>query len=152
MIEINQKYEENKDLSKMAKVETNRRFAGFENKLLADHKKTAGYKRFNESLHTLTDTAYIEMTVLKCYWTGIVKGNKQKYGKSIIRYNGVDRLDSSKPYTPINSVPCEGKTNRMKNNLTRAEYLLRCGLTAREHQTEVDALVRDYDKNKKGGN
>ena len=41
---------------------------------------------------------------------------------SAYTYNGLDRLDSSKGYTPSNSVPCCTRCNRAKNDMSIVEF------------------------------
>lgn len=61
-----------------------------------------------------------------CYYCGIepfnIMKHKNSYGE--IKYNGIDRLDSSKGYIKGNVVSCCKRCNRMKNTYTEKEFLL----------------------------
>ena len=62
-----------------------------------------------------------------CFYCGtspkyIVKV-RNKFGNDFI-YNGIDRVDNSKGYTPDNVVPCCKKCNQAKMNLTVEQFKL----------------------------
>lgn len=60
---------------------------------------------------TLTYGQVYAMMMAPCVYCGTVGSNHCKD----FRYNGIDRVDSAKGYTPENTVPCCGVCNRMKN-------------------------------------
>lgn len=59
-----------------------------------------------------------------CFYCGIApyqsRSKTRANGKFF--YNGLDRIDSSKGYTMENVVPCCGKCNKAKSNLTVSDF------------------------------
>jgi hypothetical protein len=73
----------------------------------------------------LTKEKFAELSQNSCYYCGSVPKEhvrKGKYNQNFI-YNGIDRLDSSKGYTNENCVSCCEICNRMKNTLSKEEFL-----------------------------
>lgn len=65
-----------------------------------------------------------EITQQNCYYCGIEPSQKYSrdnaYGEFV--YNGIDRIDSFKPYSKENCVPCCWLCNVMKHNLSQNEF------------------------------
>ncbi len=54
-----------------------------------------------------------------CAYCGAIEDNcytQSQYAINTLRYNGVDRIDSSGPYTEDNTVACCGDCNHAKSN------------------------------------
>lgn len=71
-----------------------------------------------------------EISILPCTYCGLdysnlakdnAKGNRF-HSDIIVRFNGLDRIDSTKGYTNDNVVPCCKYCNVAKNDLTTKEY------------------------------
>lgn len=60
-----------------------------------------------------------------CFYCGAKPSNlsKNQYGNGDLRYNGIDRMDSSVGYLPYNCVPCCAVCNRSKSDMTTSEYV-----------------------------
>jgi hypothetical protein len=74
---------------------------------------------------TLTKEKFAELSQSPCYYCdGVPEAHirKGRYNRELI-YNGIDRLDSSKGYINDNVVPCCEKCNRMKNTLSKEDFL-----------------------------
>lgn len=69
-------------------------------------------KEFNREL-CLTLRQYINLTKKPCRYCGRALPE--------VGY-GIDRLDNSKGYTKANSVPCCGKCNKAKSNMSEKEF------------------------------
>ena len=74
-----------------------------------------------------TELDQLEKQGYRCYYTGMVLTNKRKpYQKETKRHNfnpSIDRLDSSKGYTPENIVWTVAAVNFMKGSLSETEFL-----------------------------
>lgn len=71
------------------------------------------------------------LTKSNCAYCGkvpsqICKGSVPAKVNGSYTYNGVDRLDSSRGYTPENVVSCCGVCNIMKNTKTVDEFISAC--------------------------
>lgn len=82
---------------------------------------TRGYK-FDLSL-----TEFVGLIARNCHYCGsestntmVSKSGKRSY---ILKYNGVDRCDSSRGYEPGNVVPCCKHCNEMKMSRSLEEFL-----------------------------
>lgn len=60
-----------------------------------------------------------------CFYCGTERSNHKvtKNCKEGYDHNGIDRIDSSKGYTPDNVVPCCKTCNRAKNNMDQMEFI-----------------------------
>lgn len=76
-------------------------------------------KEFNLSMEE-----FKELTKRRCHYCGIEPALviKSKSSHSEYVYNGLDRLDSSRGYTPDNVVPCCAVCNRMKSDYSSVEF------------------------------
>jgi len=91
-----------------------------------------------------------------CFYTGIIdtysalykktkkdcltRGNyfdEEYWSKSIIKINGLDRIDSSKGYTIDNVVSCCNQANLAKSDYSQEEFILMCNKVAKLHPREV---------------
>lgn len=78
---------------------------------------------------TLTKDQFRDITQQNCYYCGIQPHTvKDRNGSHIFKassyiYNGIDRIDNSRGYTIINSVPCCRNCNIGKGTKTRDEFL-----------------------------
>ena len=74
---------------------------------------------------------FIRLSKDKCFYCGLVGSNFQKDRNSagkyssdtVIRYNGIDRLDSNRGYTKDNSVTCCKFCNTSKNSMSRDAFM-----------------------------
>lgn len=64
------------------------------------------------------------MNKINCYSNRMKKGtiSKDWFDKCWWTYNGLDRIDSSKPHTEDNIVPCCKFCNQAKNDMTTEEF------------------------------
>jgi hypothetical protein len=80
-------------------------------------------------LFDLTDEEFFVLTKQNCYYCGtkpsaiIYNSNGNGRSATPYIYNGVDRVDSSKGYTPDNVVPCCKQCNRAKMDMDVKEFL-----------------------------
>lgn len=73
---------------------------------------------------TLTNEMCSELFQSPCHYCGIVRANKRVIpGRGYYEYNGIDRVDNAKGYTPDNVVPCCGQCNMAKSWRTYNEFL-----------------------------
>lgn len=72
----------------------------------------------------LTRDEFKEIIAKDCHYCGISPSNaRQLPGRDyVFKYNGIDRIDSSKGYVLNNVVPCCKRCNVAKNNQTVAEF------------------------------
>jgi hypothetical protein len=71
----------------------------------------------------LTDEQFFAMTQSNCTYCGVPPVQPFVYkGEERFEYNGVDRVDSSKGYTPANCVPCCEVCNKAKRDLPLAAF------------------------------
>jgi hypothetical protein len=92
------------------------------NQVLAQYKINA--KNRNLSFE-LTNEEFKYIIGQNCYYCGcepnqIIKSNSNN-GDCI--YNGIDRIDNLKGYTEDNIVPCCGKCNQGKTNMSESDFL-----------------------------
>jgi len=59
-----------------------------------------------------------------CYYCGDKPNNSLMYHGKAITYQGIDRKDNTKGYTPDNVVPCCIRCNKMKKILSYDEFIL----------------------------
>lgn len=80
----------------------------------------------------LSDSDVRRLTKSNCYYCNAVPSNiafceKQRTAESYERskyvYNGIDRVDNTKPYILENCVPCCRTCNRAKNNQSLQEFM-----------------------------
>ena len=74
----------------------------------------------------LTKELFSVLTKQRCDYCGrepenVNKPNRRHYGEYI--YNGLDRIDNAKGYTPENVVPACHPCNRAKGTMTRTEFI-----------------------------
>lgn len=69
------------------------------------------------------DTEYFYSLIFgACSYCGTVGSNTCKGAWDVLKYNGIDRVDSSKGYVPGNVVSCCATCNRMKLDHTVADF------------------------------
>lgn len=78
--------------------------------------------RDHEFIVALTDEQIIDLIKSDCFYCGMPPNNNYR-GKGIVFYNGIDRLNSKKPYTFLNTVPCCKVCNFMKQRHGLSEFL-----------------------------
>lgn len=96
--------------------------AGVINHLVLQYKRHAGAR----NLEFAIDRERFEKLVRSpCFYCGEPAGNlkRTKNFKEGFRHNGIDRMDSSKDYTPDNCVPCCGQCNRAKRDTPQAVFI-----------------------------
>jgi 5-methylcytosine-specific restriction endonuclease McrA len=61
-----------------------------------------------------------------CWYCGVIKANSERDIMDstgfVLHYNGIDRVDNSKPYTIDNVVPCCKTCNKAKNSMSVEEF------------------------------
>ena len=60
---------------------------------------------------------WLSLVGSNCHYCGIVPSNRYKYGKRVLSYSGLDRLDSGLGYTAENVVPSCRLCNVLKSSL-----------------------------------
>ena len=78
----------------------------------------------------ITFDYFKEISQKPCFYCGLIESNFQNdrsvitefVSDTVIRYNGIDRVDSNKGYTKDNSVPCCKYCNTAKNIMTQIEF------------------------------
>lgn len=90
--------------------------------IILGYKRHANRRNFNFSL---TREQVIEIIKMNCHYCGSDPVNHKVTKNSIngLKYNGIDRTDSTKDYTIDNVVPCCGFCNKAKNNKPVCEFL-----------------------------
>ncbi len=74
---------------------------------------------------SLTKKAFRSLTKQNCHYCGQVPARKKKkatYNGGYI-FNGVDRVNNKKGYTPSNTVTCCWVCNRMKRTMSEKEFI-----------------------------
>lgn len=72
---------------------------------------------------TLTKEQFRELTKQNCFYCGKLPSTVKKAKHSDYLYNGLDRIDNTKGYTPDNVVPCCGECNFHKGSLPQDQFL-----------------------------
>jgi hypothetical protein len=92
--------------------------------------------RENELEWGLSYDQFKSLTSSPCFYTGAAPSQEHKISVHTYIYNGIDRLDSSRGYTPENCVPCHKDVNFMKRELSYDEFLnkIKAILKYREEQ------------------
>jgi len=85
----------------------------------------------------LTENEFRETTSSNCYYTGLPPSNICKTQGGQYVYNGIDRLDNNVGYTVNNCVPCNGRINQMKSDLSYSQFIELCHLIT-THKKEVN--------------
>lgn len=80
------------------------------------------YKRYDPKM-TLNFDEFYTIIQQNCSYCGREPSNERNYKNGKFTYNGVDRVDSNKPHTLDNVVPCCKFCNISKNNLTLEEFV-----------------------------
>ena len=90
-------------------------------KVFCDYRKNARIKKhdFRLSKRQVQDLIFSD-----CYYCGEKPKNTLAYHEKVITYQGIDRLDNTKGYTPDNVVPCCIVCNKMKKALSHDEFVL----------------------------
>lgn len=90
------------------------------NRILYDYRKSA---RTKGRAFTLSRETVVRLVDADCYYCGAKPSNKlQQHGRILI-YQGIDRLDNAKGYTPDNVVPCCIICNKMKKAMNEGDFL-----------------------------
>lgn len=74
----------------------------------------------------LTDDQAVYLLSGECVYCGAVKtckATRKQYAVSTFEYNGIDRVDSDKPYAIDNCVSCCKSCNAAKSNMSVADFL-----------------------------
>jgi len=93
-------------------------------KLIQTYKGAAGHRGYK---FELTREQMEVLTKGNCFYCGCKPSNRMdtKGKNGVYIYNGVDRVDNHKGYEIDNCVPCCAMCNRMKNNSTLQEFLMK---------------------------
>lgn len=73
----------------------------------------------------LSDDTALKIMKLQCYLCGAEPSMVAKHSRGIIReyYSGIDRVDNTGVYTLSNCEPCCKSCNKMKSDLTYADFM-----------------------------
>jgi len=71
---------------------------------------------------TISKQFFMEMSSRTCIYCGTPPLQIARLRKKSWPYNGIDRLDSDRGYTPDNCVPCCGRCNKGKNDMSFDEF------------------------------
>ena len=87
---------------------------------------------------TLSDDDLKDIIVCPCFYCGsdpynIVREMQQMYSPSRMKWNGIDRVDSSKGYVQGNIVPCCTQCNYMKRNYSQESFIEKARAIALRH-------------------
>jgi hypothetical protein len=88
----------------------------------------------------LTDKEIANLIFNNCYWLGIKPSNLFFTGvlDDLPFYiNGIDRLDSTKPYTKENSVTCSTEANYFKGPISAEQFLKYCNQVVKTNEHRI---------------
>ena len=73
----------------------------------------------------LTREQFGDLTKQDCWYCGAKPAQKASSNevKDFYLYNGIDRVENDKGYIFANCVPCCGRCNRMKSNLSAEDFI-----------------------------
>jgi len=72
---------------------------------------------------TLTPDQLLELAKQPCHYCGTPPENYTNHSGRHIVYQGIDRIDSSKGYTPENCLPCCAMCNSIKGDRPYLDYM-----------------------------
>jgi len=91
------------------------------NRVFYDYRKRAKNKGLK---FELTKNQFAIFMDALCYYCGAEPSNSfVQHGRQLLAYQGIDRLDNSKGYTPENCVPCCIICNKMKKAMNHDEFI-----------------------------
>lgn len=111
--------------------------AAEKNYLYISYKKRAEYT--NKSF-TLDKTEFVALAEQNCAYCGAEPSNnrKSKHIDGVVwKYNGLDRIDSSKGYDSDNVVACCWECNRMKRDMAAQDFLAHARKVAQHAEKRV---------------
>ncbi len=112
--------------------EGNRRVDAALTHLLAMYRNQA---RRSKRAFELSQEQFRQLTSSLCFYTGRAPSQIAKSRASgTYVYNGIDRKDNRKGYTPRNCVACCGIVNRMKGTMSAEEFIAVCKEVAKRHE------------------
>ncbi len=87
----------------------------------------------------LTDEEIGKLLFSDCYWFGVKPSRLffTKLGELPFYVHGVDRLDSSKPYTKENSVACSAEANYFKGAILSEKFLEMCNQVVKTNERRI---------------
>ncbi len=103
--------------------------------------KTIGRAKRDSRYFTISFEEFIRLSQLPCAYCGRELFSTNRHKTDTFRYNGLDRVDSSKGYTPDNVVSCCKLCNVMKADLSvtrfqeQIERIYATRLLRREYET-----------------
>jgi hypothetical protein len=112
---------------------------GVVNHIILQYKRHARNRKIPFRLSRSAVDAIVRMP---CHYCGDKAGNlkKTKNCREGFSHNGIDRIDSKKPYVKDNVVPCCGLCNRAKRDMPREEFIAWAKRVA-QHQ---DAMAEQW--------
>jgi hypothetical protein len=112
------------------------------NQIFSEYKYRAGKKGLEFSL---TKERFTELIQLPCYYNQ----EKNSNNKNGFRYNGIDRIDSSKGYVEGNVVPCCKNCNCAKNEMKKDSFFAWAIKIARKIKEKIigTGTLRELDDN-----
>lgn len=66
---------------------------------------------------------FVELSQKPCHYCGVSFSNTRKNKSVTFRYNGLDRIDSSRDHSPDNIVSCCKRCNTAKMDITYQEFI-----------------------------
>jgi len=90
------------------------------NRVYGNYRRNAKARGFSFGL---TKEQFLHLVTGKCHWCGAEPANVCAMAFDALKYNGVDRVDSTLGYTSKNCVPCCSLCNWMKKDLSKEEFL-----------------------------
>ena len=92
------------------------------NKLYNTYKKSVSAKKLGFSL---SKDEFIKITSEICFYCKTEPKQKvnRRFSNGTYIYNGIDRKDNSKGYTPKNAIPCCFICNRAKSEMSYKDFI-----------------------------
>lgn len=101
-------------------------------KIQYSHLKRRHYKKFSEEV--IDFNTFCNLSKSKCYYCGLEyskiiedrnceSNKKSKISDTVLKINGIDRVDSGKGYIINNVVPCCKYCNMAKGEMSREDFL-----------------------------
>lgn len=90
------------------------------NNIYKDYKDNAKARDYDFHLNS---TEFKDFIFKNCFYCDSPPSNAQKNKHTVVKYNGIDRLDNAVGYIPQNCVSCCADCNRMKRDHSTTDFL-----------------------------